>query len=137
MRGLFAFREGDHEEAAVGFHTVLTGAAKRGDRTLLIRALEGIGRVVAEQGDLERGALLFGAAASRRDAAPWPVPPVDRPWYDAVVARLRDGLGDLPFESAWSCGGAMSTEELVHVAGADRAVWLRAGRPHPATVGRE
>ena len=139
MHSVIAFDEGDLDGAVAGFQGVMMEAVDRGDPILLIKAIEGIGRVAAQLGDLRRAATLFGAASARRLARPLPVPPVDRPWYDAVVSRLRDRLGDLPFETAWNRGGAMSTQDVVHLAGAGRHAPLRAtsGRPHPAPVGRE
>ena len=116
IRGLIALDEGNLEEALVDLQAVLPRAVGRGDQTQFIRTVEAIGRVVAEHGDFRRAATLFGGAALLREAVPCPVRPVDEHWYTAVIARWRDGLGDLAFKTAWDDGRAMSMEDLVRLA---------------------
>ena len=116
MRGLIAFDEGDFDGATAGFQGALSGARKGGDRILLIRAIEGIARVLAKDGHIGRAATLFSAAAALREALPWPVAPVDEHWYEGAISRLRDDLGDQSFDRVWEEGRAMGVEEALQVA---------------------
>ena len=63
---------------------------ERGNTPGLIHCLETLGKVAASQGNAERAARLWGAAAALRDGAGAPLPPRQRntgPPRDAL--RLR------------------------------------------------
>ena len=123
------------DEALVDLRDVLPQAFGRGDQAQFIRTVEAIGRVLAEHGDLRRAATLFGGAASLREAVPCPVRPVDEHWYTAVIARWRDGLGDLAFKTAWEHGRAMSMEDLVRLASSYSAPDEGSLPPHSSADG--
>ena len=117
MRGLIARDEGELDGATGGFRQALYYAVKGDDHLLVIRALEGLARLDSEHGHLVRAATLVAAAASRREALPWPVAPVDEKWHETLVSTLRCGLDRTSFDRAWGHGWAMATEEVVRVAG--------------------
>ena len=71
------------------------------------------GAAAFEQGQPERAATLFGAAAKVRERLGAPLPPVFRPPHDSAVAALREALGEPAFAMAWANGQTLSIDEAV------------------------
>jgi hypothetical protein len=82
--------------------------------------LESLARVAAAQGQPERAAQLFGAAALR-DALGAPLPPADRADYERQVAAVRATLGEEAFAAVWAEGRGMPLEEAAAFAMAETA----------------
>jgi hypothetical protein len=70
-------------------------------------------------GQGEKAARLFGAGSALRERLGTPLPPVLRPNYDRIVARLQRTQGEQAFAAAWSAGEAMPWEAAVAHALAD------------------
>ena len=88
-----------------------------GIKGLPVIRLEALGELAVEQGQLERGALLLGAAeALRLSVAFSPMGPDDRANYDRGVTAARSELGEEAFAAAWAEGQAMSMEEAIEYA---------------------
>jgi non-specific serine/threonine protein kinase len=68
----------------------------------------------ADAGQAERAARLFGAAAAWAAAAgvPWVTEPY-RPPFEAVVAKIRDELGEEGFAASWAVGMNFSPDEVL------------------------
>ena len=60
-----------------------------------------------------RVARLLGAAAALREATSAPLPPVERPAYEATVAAARAALGKDAFTAAWAKGQALPLDQAV------------------------
>jgi predicted ATPase/class 3 adenylate cyclase len=75
--------------------------------------LEGLGWVAAGQGDSRQAARLWGAAAELRAQLGAPLLPVDKAWYEALLARVRVMLGEAAFAAAWDEGQAMPLEQVI------------------------
>jgi hypothetical protein len=76
----------------------------------------GMGQVLAEQGDLERAARIFGAGEAMQEKLGYAMDVVDRPLYERALARIREGLSPDRLDAAWGEGRAMTTEEAVEEA---------------------
>ena len=75
--------------------------------------MERFAALARAEGDAQRAARLFGAAAAVREAIGSPLPPVDRPWYEREVDATREALGEKGYTTAWAEGRAMTWEEKV------------------------
>jgi hypothetical protein len=72
--------------------------------------------VVAAEGQPERAARLFGAAAALRQSRTAAVANEYRGLYDRVVADVRGRLGDAAFAQAWATGESRSLEQTIREA---------------------
>lgn len=75
--------------------------------------IEGLAAVASAEGNAPRAVRLWGSAAASRAALHAPLPPVDRPRRDAMLAELRRTLGDAAFEALWAEGQALTLEAAV------------------------
>jgi hypothetical protein len=76
-------------------------------------ALEELGALSAVQGDGVQAAMLFSTAHTLRQRIGAPLPPVDRPAHDSVVAACRAQLGETAFAEAWAHAATRSFQEVV------------------------
>ena len=63
-----------------------------------------------------QAARLLGAAQGLRTAINAPIPPVERPRYDRLIAAMRAELDAAIFDAAWQEGSQLSVEQLVTAA---------------------
>ena len=90
-------------------HEALRSAAEVEAHLVIPDVLECLARVIGGDGSHHEAARLCGAADAircRTGAVRFKVYDAD---YAAVVAALRDALGDNDFDTAWADGAAMST----------------------------
>ncbi|MGE5249410.1 MAG: ATP-binding protein [Bacteroidota bacterium] len=80
-----------------------------GSRLGIATALEGFAAAALHQ-DARAAARLLGTAAAVRLAIGAPLPPVDRPAYEADLDVLRAALGEAAFADAWARGQADSLD---------------------------
>jgi len=59
---------------------------------------------------------LFAAAETLREKSGVQLRPSERADHDRDVAAVRAGLGDEPFQSAWSEGRTMGPEQAIEYA---------------------
>ena len=78
--------------------------------------LEALGLVAAALGESERAARLWGAASAWREAINEPLPLTYQRDYAASIDQARTKLGEKVYESAWSEGRAMSSEQAIEYA---------------------
>ena len=81
--------------------------------------LEGMARVLAEQGRPERAARLLGSSAALREEMGRPLTPIARTDHDHAVNASRTELGEDAFAAAWARGHAMPMEEAISSAVGD------------------
>jgi hypothetical protein len=84
-----------------------------GHRLGIASAIEELGAVSALQGDGLQAAMLFSAAHALRQGMGAPLPPVDRPAHESVVAVCRAQLGETAFAEAWAHAASRSFQEVV------------------------
>lgn len=56
----------------------------------------------------------------------YPRPAINQPDHDAIMSALREALGDVAFEEAWSHGTSLSLDDAVAYATRGRGTALRA-----------
>jgi predicted ATPase/DNA-binding SARP family transcriptional activator len=97
-----------------------------GDQETVVLCLEAFaeiaGAALDNQTSLQAAAYLFGTAQTFRNRLAIPLPPMDRPFYEASLSRLRSHMSEAAFSAAWAEGAAMSLEQAVACA-------LRIGSP--------
>jgi predicted ATPase len=104
---------GDFDQARSRYEESLRLLAGVGDRSALTSCLEGCACLAAGEGQAARAARLFGAAHAFRETMDVPLPPVDRPGYEAPLNAARLGLGEEAFLTAWTEGRAMTLERAI------------------------
>ena len=78
-----------------------------------VACLEGLARVAAAQGRLERAARLLGASAALREEMGTPLSPIIRADHDHASNAAREALGGEAFEAAWAVGRATPFDESI------------------------
>jgi DNA-binding CsgD family transcriptional regulator len=112
-RGCVAMAQGELDRAERDGHDALALAADTGAYLRVPEALEVLGQSACNEGNHHHAARLFGAAEAIRTAmgvVRWPVYAIG---YDVAVTASRDTLGLDDFDSAWSEGATLSTEEAI------------------------
>jgi hypothetical protein len=108
-----ASRRGDAIAAATHYQEALRLCLDAGNMYLLPYALEGCGWTTRDQGEGERAAQLYGAAAALRAATQAVLAPHERPDREQKIGALRESLGAAAFERSWAAGEQMLLEEAV------------------------
>jgi predicted ATPase/class 3 adenylate cyclase len=102
--------EGEYGTARLLLEESLAIKRELGMKPAIVRDLEALAGVAAEQAEPTRAARLFGVAESFREAFVYPLPPADRAEHDRSVAAVRTALGEHAFAAAWAEGRAMTLE---------------------------
>jgi predicted ATPase len=109
---LLALDRGEKHEAARLAVDAVARFQRIGDRRGGAECLERVGAIAVALGDPGLAVRLLGRSDALRDEIGSPLPPADRPAYDAVVAAARSQLGD-DLDDLKSAGGAMTFEQAV------------------------
>jgi DNA-binding CsgD family transcriptional regulator len=113
IRARVAIAQGEPEQAERDAHDALTCAADLEAQLGIPDILECLGALGCNAGRHRDAARLLGAAdAIRRRMGAVRLKVWDA-GYEASVASLREAMGKKDFESAWSEGTALSTEEAI------------------------
>jgi hypothetical protein len=110
---MLASYQGDHGTGRAFCAESLAIRRELGDRRGIAGCLEALAGVAGAQGQHERAARLFGAAAALRESIGAPLPPADSAEIEPRVAAVRAALGEEAFTAAWAAARAMSLEEAV------------------------
>jgi hypothetical protein len=87
------------------------------DTDLLTYVVHGIAGVVGLQGDGERSARLFGAAARLREEVAVALPPSYRALVETTIARIKAGMASPEtFEQYYQEGQALSMAQTLALA---------------------
>jgi predicted ATPase/transcriptional regulator with XRE-family HTH domain len=108
-RGNLAAARERLDEALISFH-------EAGQKTEVAACFEALARVALEEGDSGRAARLYGGAEALRESVGAALPEIDRPRYEAAVARLRAAMNSTEFRAAWETGRATRLDRLVDYA---------------------
>jgi len=123
MLGLLKLKQGDIASAANTIHESLGIYYEINHKLGYAIAFEALAAVTLAQGNMEEAVRLFSAASTLRLAMGAPLPPVDRPAYEASLASLREQLGDVEYTQLWEQTAARPCEEvaqeILNAAGAD------------------
>ncbi|MCL6650503.1 MAG: tetratricopeptide repeat protein, partial [Chloroflexi bacterium] len=95
----------------------LLQARSRGwHRLTTTEALEAFADLAAREGSAARAARLSGAAEAIRESVGSPLPPGERPLYEAHLDALRAALGKRAFAAAWAEGRSLTLEQAIEYA---------------------
>src|SRR3990172_9087680 len=111
--GLVAQGRGDLERAASLHKDALRRRSDLGDKPGIAECLERLAAVVEQRGDGAQAARLVGSAEALREALKGPLPPVERPRYEQLVAAVRTSIGEAAFAAAWTAGREMAVDRAV------------------------
>jgi non-specific serine/threonine protein kinase len=114
--GLVTIARGANGEAREMFREAMSISGELGHKISIALCMDGLAGAWGAHGELERAALLFGAAAAWREKIGIQVPPAFRAAYDHGIAAVRAAMGDPAFEAKWSEGQTMSFEEAIDFA---------------------
>jgi len=110
--GDVARSQGDYERATMLYRESLLHHLKE-DRWGNAESLRRLAAMAGVQGQPERAARLFAAAAAIRAAIGAPLPPADRADVERDIAAVRAQLDEATFNAAWDAGQKMILEEAV------------------------
>jgi predicted ATPase/DNA-binding CsgD family transcriptional regulator len=113
---ILARREHDLPGAAALLRTSMRLHHELGDRWRVASVLEEVAGGVLVRLDPGRAAELLGATEALRDALQAPLPPAERPDYEAAVEALRARLGPALLERHWETGRARGLERSIQSA---------------------
>jgi tetratricopeptide (TPR) repeat protein len=119
--GTLAWDQEDYPVATPLLQEGLRLHHERGNTPGMIHCLETLGKVAAAQGNTDRAARLWGAAAALREGAGAPLPPIARTDHERSVAAAREAAGGKRFDAAWAAGCGVSIEQIVAYAVRDVA----------------
>jgi tetratricopeptide (TPR) repeat protein len=110
-----ALFRGDAARAVELYRTSLAGVWSA-EWTSALRALEGLGWALAEEGQHHRAARLLAAATRQRETSDARLPLIDQTRQRRVLAALRTALGEKAFAAVWAEGEGLTLEEAVRSA---------------------
>jgi hypothetical protein len=130
--GVVALEQGQYERAQQAFAESLLTATTY----MLGTALEGLAGIAVAQGQPERAARLFGAAAALRTTMGVPILPTNERLYQRHVTLTQDALGADRWTLLWEEGRVMTRDAAVAYGLAGEAA-LPGGPDHrdPDTTG--
>lgn len=109
---------GEPGRAAALYHEGLAVSRAAGDRELIAFCLEGMGRVAAAEGEMERAATLYGAGEALRIAVGAPLSPAEQTQHAVFLEAARTAVDGAAFARAWDRGGKMNLEAAIAFASA-------------------
>lgn len=110
------FGQGDYAAAHEKYLEALTLLQEIGDKWGGMMCLEGLGAVLAMEGEPERVTRLLGAAERLRQVIGAPPQNAYRETYDRTLAIAHTGLDDVTFGRLWSEGRALTFEQAAELA---------------------
>ncbi|GLV55260.1 hypothetical protein KDH_21070 [Dictyobacter sp. S3.2.2.5] len=113
--GLLAIQQEAISKAQALIEESLSLCTRVGDRWFIPSCLERLGEVVVRQGQPERAAQLWGAAAAMREKIGAPIPPIERAPYQNAIAIARQQLGNERFSACWSSGYNQTPEQVLAI----------------------
>jgi len=111
--GSVAWAGGDDGQAMVLYGESLALYRQLGNKVGAAACLEGVASLAVVWGEPGRATRLLAVAGAVRAAVGAPLPPIDRPDHDRVVAEARATLGDDGFAEAWAVGHALPLEQAI------------------------
>jgi ATP/maltotriose-dependent transcriptional regulator MalT len=108
---LVACTQGDYSTARTAYIEGLTLARELDNWECDAWALEGVAGLAVAQERPEQAVRLLAAAETLREAINVPLPPVNRPRRDRILADARSRLGEAASTTAWAAGRALSAAE--------------------------
>ena len=111
--GWLEFERGNYREASRLLREGLVLAHELGRKQYIVAWIEGLAAVATAEGEAQRAARLFGAAAALRDTARIAVAPDARGRREQYLNAARAQLDAESFPTAWAEGQAMTLEQAI------------------------
>jgi hypothetical protein len=111
--GYTAQHRGEPLKALELFREALSIQQKMDNRAGIAECLMGIAGVYAQQGQVQAGARLLGAAEALRasvGASLWPANGLEQ---DRILNQLKKSLDEQTFAAAWAEGQALTIEQAI------------------------
>jgi tetratricopeptide (TPR) repeat protein len=138
--GLLASECGDHKQAAALFAESLGVWRTLGSEEGLVTYLGNVATLLAARGQTTEAARLFGASQALGEALAYSFELPMRTSYERAIAALRDRLGEVAFERAWTAGRDLALEQAIAEASELPASGVKSadarGGPRPSRGGR-
>jgi DNA replication protein DnaC len=112
-RARVAIAQGEPERAERDAHEALTRSAEIDARGGVPDILECLADIARDVGGLHEAARLYGAADAIRQRIGVVRFMIHQPGYQASVAALREAVGENEFESTWTEGTGLTTEQAI------------------------
>lgn len=116
LLGIAAYREGDLERADELLRESLTVLAELDSKWFVTQSIGHLAVVAAMRNDHVRATRLLGAESAMRETFGASILPYYREDFECALKRVRCGLGEERFETAWSEGRAMSPRDAIELA---------------------
>jgi hypothetical protein len=100
--------EGQLDRAEAAYRETILQWKRLGHRAAVAHQLESFASIAQAREDRLKAARLYGAAEALRERIGIAMTPIERSEYDAEVARLKAGIDDKDFATAWKDGRAMT-----------------------------
>jgi len=108
-----AIAQAEPEQAGRDAHDALVSAASSGAFAAVPETLECLAALAVGAGSHREAARLFGAADAIRQRGGLVRFKIFDAFFEFPVVALRDAMGEKDFESAWTEGAALSTDEAI------------------------
>jgi non-specific serine/threonine protein kinase len=114
--GQVARSTGDTRRARALYAESLTLQRDLGNKQGIGECLAGLAGAAAETGQPERAARILAASAALLQTIGVPLAPVDQAALTRDMDTVRDRLGAVAWNAAWTAGSALSTDEAITLA---------------------
>jgi hypothetical protein len=108
--------QGTYIKAHSLYKEAVTNAIEVGNKWGIPYALEALGKLAIAECQMEKAARFLGATEAFCEAIGTSLLPFERVHYDRSVAAVRAALGEEVFQSAWTQGREMTTEQAIEYA---------------------
>ncbi|BBX73087.1 LuxR family transcriptional regulator [Mycobacterium shinjukuense] len=113
VRAVAEIAQGEQEQAEHDAHEALAIAARTQGYLRVADTLECLGHLAFDRGAHSHAAGLLGAAQAIRQRMGHARFPMYQAGHDAVLASVREALGQKDFDRAWATGADLSTEDAI------------------------
>ena len=110
------FAAGDLEASRQYVTDALTITRDLGNNWSVPYAIEGIGDILAEQGEPARAVRLYGAASGQRETLALAFSPTEKESYAKAMDRLHKLVPDSRFDEEWRKGRSLGFQAAVNLA---------------------
>jgi predicted ATPase len=104
---------GQLDKAEAAYRETILQWKRLGHRAAVAHQLESFAFIAKAREDGRRAARLYGAAEALRERIGIAMTPLEQSEYDLEVARLKAGMDETDFASAWKDGRGMTLEQAV------------------------
>jgi tetratricopeptide (TPR) repeat protein len=111
--GMVAYLQADYQTAHGYFLRSLRIAADSDSLNTVPMSVEGLAGVMAHRRQPLRAARLLGGAETVRETLQIVIPPLERPYYDGIVAAVRAQLPAATVEAMWQSGRRLTLKQII------------------------